>query len=46
MEDDFPKFRLEFKRYKRRNPPPDFSDVIDFDRKDSWRGRVEFRISI
>ncbi|XP_046847903.1 nucleic acid dioxygenase ALKBH1-like [Xenia sp. Carnegie-2017] len=41
MADDFPKFRLEFKRYKRRNPPPDFSDVIDFDRKDSWRGRVK-----
>lgn len=23
-------FRKLFKFYKRRNPPPDFSDVIDF----------------
>lgn len=24
------RFRIEFKRYKKNQPPPDFSDVIDF----------------
>ena len=24
------RFRIEFKRYKRNQPPPDFSNVIDF----------------
>lgn len=26
-------FRTLFKFYKRRNPPPDFSEVIDFSKK-------------
>lgn len=26
-------FRKLFKFYKRRNPPPDFSEVIDFSKK-------------
>ena len=27
-------FRVQFKRYKKRNPPPDFSEVIDFLKSD------------
>ena len=33
--------RQEYKRYKRKKPPPDFSEVVDFDNSDSFRGRVE-----
>lgn len=29
-------FRDQFKRYKRRRPPPDLSDVIDFDRANDF----------
>ena len=28
---DFDNFKAEFKYYKRREPPPDLSNVIDFD---------------
>ena len=33
--------REEFKRYKRKKPPPDFSEVIDFQDPSRFRGRVE-----
>lgn len=33
--------REEYKRYKRRKPPPDFSEVIDFQDPSTFRGRVE-----
>ena len=33
--------REEYKRYKRKKPPPDFSEVIDFQDPTSFRGRVE-----
>ena len=42
MAENLPQFRREFKRYKQRKPPPDFSDVIDFERELTWRGRVPF----
>jgi hypothetical protein len=42
MAESLPKFRREFKRYKQRKPPPDFSDVIDFEQKESWKARVPF----
>ena len=32
--------REEYKRYKKRSPPPDFSDVIDFENPATFRGRV------
>ncbi|XP_064600818.1 nucleic acid dioxygenase ALKBH1-like [Liolophura sinensis] len=34
-------FRDQFKRYKRRRPPPDLSDVIDFDRANDFESQVE-----
>jgi hypothetical protein len=42
MAESLPKFRREFKRYKQRKPPPDFSDVIDFEQQESWKARVPF----
>ena len=33
--------REEYKRYKKRNPPPDFSDVIDFEKPATYGGRVK-----
>ena len=33
--------REEYKRYKRKKPPPDFSEVIDFQDPSTFRGRVE-----
>ena len=33
--------REEYKRYKRKKPPPDFGDVIDFEDSKTFRGRVE-----
>ncbi|XP_028396345.1 nucleic acid dioxygenase ALKBH1-like isoform X2 [Dendronephthya gigantea] len=39
MAEQLPRFRREFKRYKQRKPPPDFSDVIDFEVEESWKGR-------
>ena len=32
--------REEYKRYKRKKPPPDFSNVIDFEDFNSFRERV------
>ena len=32
--------REEYKRYKKRSPPPDFSDVIDFENPSTFSGRV------
>ena len=40
MAENLPKFRREFKRYKQRKPPPDFSDVINFQQEETWRGQV------
>ncbi len=36
--------RQEYKRYKRKKPPPDFSDVIDFNNTAKFQDRIE-RIS-
>ncbi|XP_068715763.1 nucleic acid dioxygenase ALKBH1-like [Montipora foliosa] len=33
--------REEYKRYKKKKPPPDFSEVIDFRDSATFRGRVE-----
>ena len=33
--------REEYKRYKKRRPPPDLSDVIDFENSQTFRGRVK-----
>lgn len=33
--------REEYKRYKRKKPPPDFSEVIDFQDPSTFRDRVE-----
>ena len=33
--------REEYKRYKRRCPPPDFKDVIDFENSQTFCGRVK-----
>lgn len=33
--------REEYKRYKRRKPPPDFSEVIDFQDPSTFHGRAE-----
>lgn len=33
--------REEYKRYKRKKPPPDFSEVIDFRDPSTFRDRVE-----
>ena len=32
--------REEYKRYKKRSPPPDFGDVIDFENPSTFSGRV------
>ena len=36
-------FRLEFKRYKKNQPPPDFSDVIDFSYTEQHKAEVIYR---
>ena len=37
--------REEYKRYKKRSPPPDLSDVIDFENPSTFAGRVrEFNV--
>lgn len=33
--------RQEYKRYKRKKPPPDFTEVVDFDNPETFRGRVD-----
>ena len=33
--------REEYKRYKRKKPPPDFSEVIDFQDPSTFHGRAE-----
>lgn len=40
------RFRIEFKRYKRNHPPPDFSDVIDFSCPENHQAEVVYRIDI
>ena len=45
MAEDLPIFRRQFKRYKQRKPPPDLSDVIDFEQEISWKGRVPLFVS-
>ena len=30
-QEDFDNFKVQFKFYKRRQPPPDMSNVLDFD---------------
>lgn len=32
--------RQEYKRYKQKRPPPDFSEVIDFEKSETFRERV------
>ena len=46
MAENLPKFRREFKRYKQRKPPPDLSDVIDFEDQESWKGRVMLYVQL
>ena len=38
------RFRIEFKRYKRNQPPPDFSDVIDFSCTEQHKAEVTYFI--
>ena len=33
-------FKQEFKRYKQRKPPPDLSEVIDFEEPEKWQGKI------
>ena len=33
--------RLEYKKYKRKKPPPNFSDVIDFDEVENFENKIE-----
>ncbi|XP_070578438.1 nucleic acid dioxygenase ALKBH1-like [Ptychodera flava] len=34
-------FKIEYKRYKRRNPPPDLSEIIDFDKPGNFSDKIE-----
>ena len=40
------RFRIEFKRYKRNQPPPDFSDVIDFSCTEQHKAEVVYLIIV
>jgi hypothetical protein len=35
-------FKKEFKHYKQRKPPPDLSQVIDFQTPEKWKEKVIF----
>jgi len=36
------RFRTEFKRYKRNQPPPDLGDVVDFSCIENHKAEVEY----